>query len=103
MNPMRSAQIATVLLMAALGLPVERGPFAQAANPSQTESQIGGSRIAGTIVSKTDGHPLARARITLRDVKNPQKSGIVITADDGKFQFTGIPAGKYSLGGSKKG
>jgi hypothetical protein len=54
-------------------------------------------------VSKTDGHPLARARITLRDAKNPQKFQSIVTAESGKFAFDGVPAGKYDLHGAKRG
>jgi hypothetical protein len=50
-----------------------------------------------------DGHPLVRARITLRDAKEGQKFESVITAEDGKFEFGGVPAGKYSLTGAKRG
>ena len=68
----------------------------QAATPS-------GYRIAGTVVSKTDGHPLARTRITIRDAKAPQKFQSLVTADDGKFEFHGVLPGKYSLTGAKRG
>lgn len=60
-------------------------------------------RIAGTIVSKADGHPLARARVTIRDVKDTKNIQSVITAEDGKFEFNGVPKGKYSLEGAKRG
>src|SRR6202158_5037370 len=62
-----------------------------------------GYRIAGTIVSKTDGHSLARARVTLRDARNPQKFESIVTAENGKFEFNGLPAGKYDLHGAKRG
>jgi hypothetical protein len=62
-----------------------------------------GYRIAGAVVSKTDGHPLARARITVRDARDPQKFESIVTSDDGKFDFNGVPAGKYSLNGAKRG
>jgi hypothetical protein len=54
-------------------------------------------------VSKTDGHPLARARVVVRDAKDPQKFQALVTAEDGKFDFSRIPAGKYSLNGAKRG
>jgi hypothetical protein len=63
----------------------------------------GGYRIAGTVVSKVDGHLLARARISLRDTKDPQKFLSGVTSEDGKFEFRGLPAGKYSLEGAKRG
>lgn len=60
-------------------------------------------RIAGTIVSKVDGHALTNARVTVQDAKDPKKSGFVITSEDGKYEFHGLPPGKYSLTGAKRG
>ena len=62
-----------------------------------------GYRIAGTVVSKADGRPLARARITVRDANDSKKFLSIVTAEDGKFEFTGLPAGKYSLTGARRG
>src|SRR5882724_358826 len=72
------------------------------AQATQT-STPSGYTIAGTIVSKTDGHPLPQARVTVRDVKDPKKSQSFVTAEDGKFKFSGLPAAKYSLNGAKRG
>lgn len=74
-----------------------------AANTVQAPGSGGPYRIAGVVVSKTDGNALARARIVVRDVKNSDKFESMITAEDGKFEFTGVPAGKYSLSGAKRG
>ena len=72
-----------------------------AANPPTI---AGGSyRIAGTVVSKGDAHPLARARVSIRDARDQQKVRSMVTADDGKFEFNDIAAGKYSLQGGKRG
>src|SRR4051794_17643485 len=54
-------------------------------------------RIEGTVVSKSDGHPLDRAAISVADVNNRKNSPVVITTEDGKFVFQGLAAGKYSL------
>lgn len=92
------------LMMTALCLLGARGlAVAQVANAPQRPIPGGGYRIAGTVVSKTDGHPLARARIVIRDAKNPKNFQFVITTEDGKFQFSGLPVGKYSLAGAKRG
>jgi hypothetical protein len=63
----------------------------------------GGYTIAGIVVSKTDGHPLDQARVTVRDVKDPKKFQSFVTAEDGKFKFSGLSAAKYSLNGAKRG
>ena len=75
----------------------------QAASAAQSIADTGPLRIAGTVVSKADGHHLPNARVTLRNVKNPQKPEFAITGDDGRFEFTGLAAGKYSITGAKRG
>jgi hypothetical protein len=75
----------------------------QPANVSPAMAPAGSYRIAGTVVSKADGRPLARARITVRDAKDPQKFEFIITSENGKFEFNRVPAGKYSLSGAKRG
>ena len=60
-------------------------------------------RIAGTVLSKADGRALTHARVTVRDAKDPRKLQSMVTSDDGKFEFTAVPAGKYSLEGAKRG
>ncbi len=74
----------------------------QAVSMGQSIAPTGTFRIAGTVVSKADGHHLPNARVTLRSVKNPQKPAFVITGDDGRFEFTGLAAGKYSITGAKR-
>lgn len=93
-----AAAIRSFMLLTILCLPEAQGAGApQAGNPRN------GYRIAGTVVSKTDGHSLARVRVVVRDTKDPQRFQSVVTAEDGKFDFTGVPAGKYSLNGAKRG
>ena len=64
---------------------------------------MGHFRIAGVISSAGEGHPLSRARVSLQDVKKPQNQIFMITGEDGRFAFTNLPAGKYSLLGAKRG
>ena len=93
----RSLLMTTLCFLGARALTV-------AQTPSVSQTALGnGYRIAGTIVSKIDGHPLARARVTLRDARNPQKSESIVTAENGKFEFSGVPTGKYDLHGAKRG
>lgn len=93
--PMRMLLIG---LLAATGL-----SLGQQANPPQAEDSGAGYRISGIVQSRTDAHPLSHARVQITDVRNPQKFQFVITAEDGKFVFDHLPAGKYSLTGAKRG
>ncbi len=92
-----------------LSLPVTLGcllfawPAAVVAQTQQLAFGGGHFRIAGTIISASEGHPLSRARVSLRDVKNAQNQIFLITGDDGHFEFANLPAGKYSLTGAKRG
>lgn len=86
------------LLIACLSLVLT--PSLPAENPG---APTGTYRIAGHVVSSADGHPLARARVTLSDVKNARKPLSVLSAEDGSFAFSGLAAGKYSLQGAKRG
>lgn len=66
-------------------------------------SVAGGYRIAGTVVSKSDGHSLEHAAVVVIDVKNRRNLQVMITSADGRFLFQGLPAGKYSLEGRRQG
>lgn len=77
--------------------------FRCAAQTAQHENSGSGYRIAGTVVSKTDNHPIAGARVILANTKGRQQPQSVTASDDGKFEFLGLPAGKYSLSGAKRG
>lgn len=97
-NSARSAPLLTILCLLA----------AQAYTAAQTAAvppaiPADGYRVAGTVVSKTDGHPLGRTRVTLRNTADSRKFESLVTAEDGKFLFHGVPSGKYSLTGAKRG
>ncbi len=78
-------------------------PVPLAAQKPVQQLAVGHFRIAGTIVSTPEGHPLSRARVSLRDVKNAQNQIFMITGDNGHFEFRNLPPGKYSLTGAKRG
>src|SRR5258708_34285271 len=91
----------SLLLMMALCLLRARAFAAPQIASPQATIPGGGYRIAGTVVSKADAHPLGRARIFVRDALDQRKFQSVVTSDDGKFEFSGLPAGKYSPPGAK--
>jgi hypothetical protein len=94
-NPARSLVLLFVLCLYSL--------LANASPQTFHLPSASGYRIAGTVVSKADARPLAHARVTISDPKDRQKFEFVVTGEDGKFEFVNLPAGKYSLNGSKRG
>lgn len=71
--------------------------FALALQPAQAQTTY---RIAGTIVSAIDKHPLQRAAIQITNVDNP-KQVLTTTSDEyGRFAFTKVPAGNFELQGT---
>jgi hypothetical protein len=74
-----------------------------AQNPDPSYSFTGPYRVAGSVVSKVDGQALGRVRVTLADTRDPQKAQTIVTAEDGRFVFPAVPAGKFSLSGMKRG
>jgi hypothetical protein len=60
-------------------------------------------KIAGVVVNSVTGAPLEEARISLLDTKTRKSVAQQKTTDGGRFEFAGLPAGKYSLDGSKRG
>ena len=78
------------------------GLSAQTASIPQASTSSGSYTIAGTVVNKLDGGPLARARIIVSNVNDPKIVYSMVTSEDGKFAFKDLPAGKYSLEGAKR-
>ena len=63
----------------------------------------GGYRIAGVVVNAVGGQPVAGAHVTLAPVARHDQQASAVTGDDGRFAFTGLPAGKYELAGQRRG
>ena len=78
--------------------------FGAQGNPSGTKPAAAtGFKVAGVVVSSTTRTPLRDTRVTLVNTKNRQEAVWIITREDGRFEFTGLAAGKYSLEGARRG
>jgi hypothetical protein len=55
------------------------------------------------VVNSLTGSALAQARVALADTRTRRNVATVVTAEDGHFEFVGLPAGKYGLIGTKQG
>ena len=75
-----------------------------AQDPSGTKpAATAGLKVAGVVVSSTTGTPLRETRVTLVNTKNRRQAVWIITREDGRFEFAGLGAGKYSLEGARRG
>jgi hypothetical protein len=55
------------------------------------------------VVNSVTGAPLAEARVSIVDTKTRKSVTQQKTSEGGRFEFDGLPAGKFSLDGSKRG
>jgi hypothetical protein len=76
---------------------------AQSTSGSQGAASEALYRISGAVVSSLDGRPLGNARVSLIEATNRVQAIWMITSESGRFEFTSIPAGKFSLEGARRG
>ncbi|HYL62618.1 MAG TPA: carboxypeptidase-like regulatory domain-containing protein [Candidatus Methylomirabilis sp.] len=74
----------------------------QSANAATT-SEGGAFRVAGIVVNSKTGELLAQARILLVSTKDARDAVSMVTQEDGRFAFSGLSSGKYSLQGARRG
>ncbi|MBV8866801.1 MAG: carboxypeptidase regulatory-like domain-containing protein [Acidobacteriaceae bacterium] len=53
--------------------------------------------ISGVVVRHGTNQPLKRARVTIMRNDHPDQQASLVTAEDGRFRFTDVPQGKFTL------
>jgi hypothetical protein len=66
------------------------------------EAPVGTAVIAGYVVAEGAGTPVRRARVSLSGA-GLRGGRSTTTTDDGRFSFTALPAGRYTMTASKAG
>ena len=77
-----------------------RDTSARPSTPAMTPAATG--RMTGRVVAADTGRPIKRARVFISAAELPGGRGI-LTDDSGAFDFTGLPAGRYTINASKSG
>src|SRR3974377_539083 len=62
-----------------------------------------GFRIAGTVVDAVTGAMLSRVRVSIANTRARAERIETVTDESGHFEFAGVPPGKYSLQGARRG
>src|SRR5215467_1594249 len=96
----RFAIVVALLAACAIASGAQQPPRDTPAQPSTPTAATG--RIAGHVVAADTGRPLKRARVFLSAAELPGGRGM-LTVDDGGFDFSDLPAGRYTLYASKSG
>ena len=68
-----------------------------------TTAPVAGFRIAGAVVDHLSGQPLAETTVVLAPVNDRRDEIIFRTGGDGRFLFSNLLPGKYSLGAKRRG
>jgi hypothetical protein len=77
-----------------------RDTSARPSTPATAPAATG--RMTGRVVAADTGRPIKRARVFISAAELPGGRGI-LTDDSGAFDFTGLPAGRYTINASKSG
>ena len=70
--------------------------------PAQQTAKPATGRIAGRVLTADTGRPVKRARVLLNAPELPGGRG-TLTDDQGLFDFTELPQGRYTLAVTKSG
>jgi len=97
----RFAIVVALLAACAIASGAQQPPRDTPAQPSTATTAATG-RIAGHVVAADTGRPIKRARVFLSAAELPGGRGM-LTDDDGGFDFSDLPAGRYTLYASKSG
>jgi Carboxypeptidase regulatory-like domain len=76
----------------------------QPSQPRQSDpGQAQAFKIAGTVVNAVTAAPLDRVRVSITSTTARNQRIEMVTAAGGHFEFTAVPAGKYTLQGVRRG
>lgn len=78
--------------VALVGISLGQQQRAPGASPTGSSFQI-----AGMVVDSVNGEPISKTRVAIASLAKRETSTTFITGEDGKFIFTGLAAGKYTL------
>ena len=89
-------------IVAASAQQSQQPPRDTSARTATTSTPSPTARLTGRVVTGDSGRPIKRARVFISAAELPGGRGM-LTDDDGVFDFSELPAGRYSITASKSG
>ena len=96
------ALVAAGALAAGAAQQPQQPPRDTSARSAQAPTPAGTGRIGGHVVAGDTGRPIKRARVFI-SANELQGGRGMLTDDAGVFEFTELPAGRYTINASKSG
>jgi hypothetical protein len=96
----------TIVAFLAIAIGAHASPSGQQAprDAAAAPTAVGTAVISGrVIVDENDGGPVRRTRVSLTSSDRRENSRAILTDDEGRFAFTGLPSGRYSINAAKPG
>src|SRR2546423_9555068 len=96
--------IASVMLVSGAAQQPQAPPRDTSARPAATTATTPAAtgRLTGRVVASDTGRPIKRARVFVNAAEVPGGRG-TLTDDSGVYDFTDLPAGRYTINASKSG
>ncbi|HYE86397.1 MAG TPA: carboxypeptidase-like regulatory domain-containing protein, partial [Vicinamibacterales bacterium] len=82
--------------------PAGRGQRPMRAQPQRVDAPRGSGIIRGQIIAADNGSPIRRAQVRI-SAPDARESRVQTTDAQGRFEFKELPAGRYTMSGSKAG
>ena len=102
----RAAIVATVAVAVAMvsasAQQQPQPPRDTSARPPASTTTTANARLSGRVVTGDTGRPIKRARVFISAAELPGGRGM-LTDENGAYDFTDLPAGRYTINASKNG
>jgi len=80
----------------------QQAPRDTSARPPNSTTTTPTARLSGRVIASESGKPIKRARVFITAADVPSGRGM-LTDDNGVYEFTELPAGRYTINASKSG